>query len=91
MRDLRTVVRAPARHMAPRQPEVTKRRAIGSQLVGDDGIRDEALFFQQFAYQFQRRLLVAPRLDQDLEHLAFVVHRPPQILPLPTDRDEDLV
>jgi len=36
-------------------------------------------------------ILIAPRLEEDLEVLAFVVYRPPQILPFPTDRDKDLV
>ena len=40
---------------------------------------------EQFPEQLQRRFLVATLLDQDVQHLAFVINRAPQIPAPDTD------
>lgn len=41
--------------------------------------------------QLQRRLLVPPLLDQNVEHLALVIDGPPQIHPSAADLHDDLI
>jgi hypothetical protein len=43
---------------------------VRSQVVGDQLVWDKAIFLQKLAHQFQRRPLVSPGLDQDVEHFA---------------------
>ena len=52
-------------------------RAVRPQLVGDHDARCPALLFEQLAQQALGRLLVAPALDQNIEHIARLVDRPP--------------
>ena len=35
--------------------------------------------------------LVAPRLQENVDHIAVLVHRPPEIVPAPADGDEQFV
>ena len=69
------------------EPQITKRCRIGSPFIGDDSSRCETMLLQKFAHQLQRRPFVAPRLNQDVEHLTVLVDRPPQIYPATADRD----
>jgi len=39
----------------------------------------DALIAKQFPEQIQRRVLVATLLDQDVQHLAFVINRAPEV------------
>jgi hypothetical protein len=52
---LRPVVLPAPEIMPLRQTQISQRSTVGRQFVGDEGIRDEALFLHQFAHQFQRR------------------------------------
>ena len=88
---LRPVV-LPAPELMPlRQVEIAQRSAIRWQFVGDEGIRDEALFLQQFAHQLAGCLLVSPGLNQDIQHLTFAIDSAPQIHPFAVDGDKHLV
>jgi len=51
----------------------------------------DALSLEEFAQQFQRRVLVAPALDQHVQHLAFVVHRAPEEHPASADPNHHLI
>ena len=53
--------------------------AVRLQVVGDQPIGNEVIFLQQLAHQFQRRVLVSPGPNQDIEDLAFGVDRAPEI------------
>ena len=77
--------------MSLRQAKITQRSTVRWQFVGDEGIRDEALFLQQFAHQFERCLLVAAGLNQDIQHFAFAIDSAPQIHALAVDRDKHLI
>jgi hypothetical protein len=61
------------------------------QFVGDEGIRDKALFLQQIAHQFERSLLVSARLNQDIQHFTFTIYCPPQIHPFAVDGGKHFV
>jgi hypothetical protein len=56
--------------MQPREANFAKRRSVGSQFVGDDYRRNEALTSKEFPQQPHRRGFVALGLDEDLENLA---------------------
>ena len=77
--------------MAIRQPEISGRSPVRSQLVRHDRLWSDALVFQQFPKQFESRALVATLLDQHVQDLAFVVHGPPEIHPLAADFHHHLV
>ena len=60
-------------------PKVPDCGAVGSQVVGDQSLRNEGKFPQKLAHQFQRSMPVSLRLDQYIEDLAFGVHGPPEV------------
>ena len=91
VRTLSPVVQAFALPMNTRKAEDPQRRIVGSIAIGHDGCGQCALAQQQLPHQSQRRLGVAPGLDQEVEHLAFTVDRPPEIHLFAGDRDEDLI
>ena len=66
-------------------------RWVTAQLVGDQSSRDTALPFQQLPEESDGRPPIAPRLDEDVNDIAVLVHGPPQILLPPVDLDEELV
>jgi hypothetical protein len=53
--------------------------AVRSQIVRDQRFRQEAIFLQKLAHEFQRGALAPFRLDQHIEDLAFGVDCAPQI------------
>ncbi len=67
---LRPVVLPAPEIMPLRQAEIAQSSTVGRQLVSDEGIRDKALSLEQFAHQFERRLLVPVRLNQDIQNFA---------------------
>src|ERR1700674_3250087 len=74
MRILRSIVGTLSLLVQSREANFAKRRSVGSEFVGDDYRRNEALTSKQFPQQPQRRGLVALGLDQDFENLAFAGH-----------------
>ena len=70
MRVLRSIV-APSSALVPvRNPKLASCRPIGPQVIGDQPLRDEAIFLQQLAHQLQRGTLVSLGLDQHVQNLA---------------------
>ena len=67
------------------------RRRIASQLVGDELQRGPALVFQDLAKEALGSSSVSVAGDQDVEHVAILIHRSPKIMALAADRDEQLV
>src|SRR3954453_18563518 len=66
-------------------------RTLARQLVGDHDARRPALPLQQLAEQALGGALIAPALDQHVEHNAVLVYRTPQPVLLAGDFDGDLV
>src|SRR5215831_6908493 len=58
------------------------RRAIASELIGDDHAWDVEQAFEELAEALLRRLLVAPLLYEDVEDVGDVIHRAPQVIAL---------
>ena len=79
MRILRSVVAPSAAVVAACDAEITGCSSIRSEVVCDQLVRDKAVFLQQLAHQFQRRPLVAPGLDQNVEDLALGVDGAPGV------------
>ena len=68
MRILRAIVGTQSLLVQSREANFAKRRSVGSEFVGDDYRRNEAL-----TQQLQRRGLVALGLDQDFENLVLAL------------------
>ena len=64
--------------------------AIGSKFVRDHDARGHGMLLQQLAHQALGGLAIPAALNQDIEDEAVLVHSPPQIMPLPGNRDDDL-
>ena len=65
--------------------------AVTAELVGDDHPRHRPGPLQRFPEEAPGCGLVAPVLQQDVEHVPVLVDSPPQVLLHPVDLDEDLV
>ncbi len=91
MRDFGAIVLVLLGAMDYRWHDAAKRRRIASQLVGDQPTRHAALTLQQLAEKAFGSPAVATRLDEDVDDVAILIDGTPEILPLPLNRDEDLV
>jgi hypothetical protein len=60
------------------QPLFADGNRIGFELIGGDALRLKALLLQQLSQQSLRRSSAVSSLDQEVEHLLFIVERPPQ-------------
>src|SRR5579872_302602 len=91
MRTLSSVVQTLASSVDARKSKIMQCGIVGTISVSDDCRGQLALAPQQLAHQAQCSILVPSGLDQNVEHLTFIIDGPPQIR-LPTaDRDEDFV
>ena len=74
----------------PRQ-DLALRRAVAFQLIRDDdpGHADQTL--EELAEKLLRRLLVPAALHENIQDVAVLIHRAPQIVTLLIDREEDLI
>jgi len=64
---------------------------VAAQLVRDDHARHLPQTAQQLAKETLGGLCIAPALDEDVEHVAVLVDRAPEIMRLALDADEHLV
>ena len=60
-------------------PKITRGGVVRLQVVGDQILRQEAIFLQEFAHQFQRCGLIPLGLDQDIQNLSFTIDGAPEI------------
>ena len=65
--------------MPTRQTQLAKGRSIGRKLVCYDGRWRNTVLPEQFTHQFESCRLVAPGLDQKIQHLALSIDRAPEI------------
>ena len=77
--------------MVHRRHDRPERRAVAFQLVRDQSKPNLCLTLQKLAKEALRCTTVAPRLDEDIDHVAVLVDGTPQILPFAVDRYEDFV
>src|SRR6266487_9146 len=67
------------------------RRTITGEFVGNDHARDVGEPFEQLTEKSFGCMLVTSALYQDIQHVAVLIHRPPQVVLLATNREYDLV
>ena len=91
MRILRPIVFPATEIMPLRQAKITQRSTVGWHFVGDEGIRDEALVFEQLSHQFQCCSLVSLALNQDIQDLAFTIYCTPEVQSSAVGGDEHFV
>ena len=72
MRILGSVVAPSTSLVALREPEIMGGSPIRSEIIRDELVWDKAVFLQKVAHEFQRRLIVPFRLDQDVEDLLWL-------------------
>ncbi len=73
------------------RPHRSVRRAIASQLVGDQPPRRATLPLQQFAEEAFGGFPITVRLDENIHHVTILINGAPEILTPALDRHEDLV
>src|SRR5260370_35498259 len=73
------------------KPKMPDGSAVGAQLVSRHLFRREALLAEQLAHQPDGCALVPSALNQDLEDLALMIDRAPQIHMLAGDANHHLV
>ncbi len=66
-------------------------RSVAPQLVGDQSPRLASLTFQQLTEESFSRTPIAARLEQDVDHVAVLVDRTPEIVALALDAHEEFV
>src|SRR5258708_24722982 len=71
--------------------DFASRRAITLQLIRDDHARNVLQPFEKLTEKSLGSILVASALHEDVEDIAVLVHCSPQVMPLATDREKDLV
>jgi hypothetical protein len=87
----RTVVQIAVLPMLDTGQEFPLRCAIAFELVGDDHPWYVSQALEQLPEELRGGMLVSPTLDQDIEGMAVLIHRPPEVVSLATDREEHLV
>jgi hypothetical protein len=88
---LRAVVQIPALPMSYSRQHDFLGGAIAAQLVGDDHAGRPAGGAQELAKEAHSRKPVALRLDEDVNHGAVLVYRPPEIVLYTIDLQEHFV
>jgi len=64
---------------------------VASQLVGNEAKWFPSLALQQSAKESLRSTPIPTGLNENVDHVPVLIHRPPEILALTVDRDEYLV
>ena len=77
--------------MIHRRHDRADRSAVTLQLVRDQAKRNLPLTLQELEKEALRCMTVASGLDEDVDQVAVLIDRTPEILPLAVDRNEDLV
>ena len=61
------------------------------EVICDQLVWDKAIFLQQLAHQFERRMFVSPALDQNVEHFTLGIHCAPEVDQAAIDLEIDFV
>jgi hypothetical protein len=91
VRDFRPIVRELVRAVDRRRHHGAAGGWVTAQFVGDQSSRDAALSFQQLPEEAEGGPPVAPRLHEDIDDVAVLVHGTPQTLPPSLEPQEQLV
>ena len=88
MRVLTPVIEIPTLAMLHARENLALGRAIALQLIGDDHARHVLQPLEQRAKELLRGVLVAAALHQNVEDGIVLIHRAPQVVVLPVDRQK---
>jgi hypothetical protein len=91
VRVFRAVVQPFVLAMFDVDPQIRFRRRVALELVGDRHLRRTTVLLEQFAHQAPGRVSVAPASAPARRAPRHVVHRTPQPVLLPVDRDDHLI
>src|SRR5260370_24634848 len=91
MRILGPIVLSEALLVVAGKPKMPEGSAVGAQLVSRHLFRREALLAEQLAHELDGCALIPSALNQDLENLALMIDRAPQIHMLAGDPDDHFV
>jgi hypothetical protein len=80
MRVLRAVIEVAVLAMCHTREDVLLGRAVAFQLIRDDHARDVRQPLEECAEARLRRVLVPPTVDEHIQPMAVLIHRPPQIV-----------
>jgi len=86
-----SIVRSQALIMDRSKPFFADGDGIGLELVRGDALWRKALLLQQLSQQSPRRSSTASALDQEVEHLPFIIDSPPQPVFSTTNLEDHLV
>src|SRR5687768_14997990 len=87
----RTVIQIPVLAVLHARQDLPLGRPIAFELVRDDHPRHIPAALEQLAEEFLGRVLVPPTLDQDIQDMTVLIHRPPEIVACATNRQEYLI
>src|SRR5438477_12775090 len=73
------------------KPKMLEGSAVRAQLVSRHRLRREALLAEQLAHELDGCAFVPSALNKDVENLAFMIDRAPQVHMLTGDPDDHLV
>jgi hypothetical protein len=65
--------------------------SVALEFVGDDHARDVGPSLEQLAEELLGGALIPAALHQDIQHIAVLIHGPPEIMPLARDRETHLI
>src|SRR5215470_2679851 len=85
MRVLTTVVEIAALAVFDPRQDLPLRCPVALQLIGDDDPWHVLEPLEQLAEKLLRRVLIAPALHQDIEHVIVLIDSAPQVMALPVD------
>ncbi len=91
VRDLRPVVAPLILHVPDIRQKLSASCPVATQLVGYDHARHVAYTLQEFHEEALCRPLVTAFLHQNVEYIAVLIDRPPEVTTLAVDADEDFV
>jgi hypothetical protein len=91
VRILRAVIQGPMVAVLHAGQELSPRRLVALEFIGDEHPRYIPQSLEEFAKEAFSRNLIATALDQDIENLAILIDRPPELVPLAMNRAKHLI
>src|SRR5262249_38670519 len=88
---LRAIIQIPVLAMFYSRKNLSLGGPVALQLIGDDHPRYVRHSFEQLAEELLRRSLVPPTLHENVQHVALLIHSPPQVVVLALDGQKHLI
>ena len=91
MRVLGTVVEGAMRAVRDSRENLALRGALAFEVIRDESPGDVLASCEERAEALLRRLCIPPALSQDIEDVTVLIHRPPERVALPMNREQHLI